>query len=406
MTIDWLNRIVYIYKTDMVQIEPPPNEGWKLDVPEFKKAITDRQDDYDGIAYPDIINHYPTVQLGGTVLASVVEIINDYKIVFEDGQYYVLLNGANTNIMEHLILNQVSVRSNNAAGMQDLSLLRSSVYGAEVVIDETNGRPGTLFPIGTLYIPVNNIDDALTISRDYNLRALRVIGDIVFESNAILDNMIVYGTQPISSRFTVGEEASTIASTFVRCNFDGILKENSLIQDSMIISATIRSGLVYNTALLGGLITIEGNVDPIVFFQCFSVANHLSSIPTISIKSGESITIANFAGAIKITDLTTDSVVEIYINEGRVIIDDSCVDGIIRVYGGVLEDSSGINCTVEHYAAAECDIDPSEFWNSPDALTEQGISNAVWNHNDAVSNDGISDAVWNKELPSGVTGCD
>jgi len=178
MIIDWANKIVHIFKTDMVQVEQPPNEGWKLDMVWFKKAIGDRMDDVDGQVYPDIINHYPAVQLGGTNLAPVVEIINGYKVHFENGQYYVLLNGSNTNLMEHVILNDVSIRSNNAAGMQDLSLLRSSVFGKEVVLDEVQGRPGTLFPIGTRAYPVNNLEDAKEIANLYNLSDIYIIGTL------------------------------------------------------------------------------------------------------------------------------------------------------------------------------------------------------------------------------------
>jgi hypothetical protein len=118
MNIDWGNKIINVFKTDMIQIQVVPSEIWQLDIPEFKKSLGDALDDELGMIYPNIFNHNPEVSVGGTVLAKVVEILDPYTITFEDGQYAVNLVGANSNIGDRVNVNQVSVRSSNSAGMQ------------------------------------------------------------------------------------------------------------------------------------------------------------------------------------------------------------------------------------------------------------------------------------------------
>jgi hypothetical protein len=365
MTIDWENRIVYIYKSDMVQIEPAPNEGWKLDLVEFKKAITDRQDDEDGISFLDIINHYPAVELGGTVLASVVEIINGYRVEFENGIYYVLLNGANSNLMEHVILNDVSIRSNNAAGMQDLSLLRSAVFGKEVVMDSVNGRSGTLFPIGTRAYPVNNLEDAKKIADVYNLSDIYIIGNETFGDSDVIDGFRVYGTQPMNSIFYFPETVSMEGCLFYRCLYTGTLKDNAVLDQCAITDVDIESGLIYTTAFMGGTIKLTGTTGTIVFNNCFSVSSE-ANIPIMDIGEGQEVSINNYSGIIKFVNKTGDDVVNIYSVEGKAFVDSSCVAGTINVYGGELEDNSADTCTVNHFTLPL----PSEFVSSLNELLD------------------------------------
>ena len=61
--------------------------------------------------------HNTTVTVGGVTLARVIEIINDYVVEFEDGQYAVNLIGANSNVADRTVVNQVSVRAANSAGL-------------------------------------------------------------------------------------------------------------------------------------------------------------------------------------------------------------------------------------------------------------------------------------------------
>lgn len=113
-TIDWANKIVHIPKSDLEKID---DTHYKLDLMDFKKTIDDIMDNTDGIVNVDIIKHFTSVTIGGTTYAPMVEIINDYTVTFEAGEYSVDLYGANSNIIDKINYNGVSILANNAAGL-------------------------------------------------------------------------------------------------------------------------------------------------------------------------------------------------------------------------------------------------------------------------------------------------
>jgi hypothetical protein len=114
ISINHATRVITIPQTDLT----PVSAGlYELDVNDFRLWLKDLEDDTDGIQIPDTHRHNTEVTLGGVTLARSVEIINGYTITFEDGQYAVRLVGANNNIADVANVNQVSIRSNNSAGL-------------------------------------------------------------------------------------------------------------------------------------------------------------------------------------------------------------------------------------------------------------------------------------------------
>lgn len=116
ITIDWGTLVINVPKADTTLIQASP-EIRQLDLNAFRLALKDLEDSEEGMAYPVTHNHNPPVTVGGVTLARVLEIINGYTILFEDGQYAVNLVGANSNVSDVTIVNQVSVRSANSAGL-------------------------------------------------------------------------------------------------------------------------------------------------------------------------------------------------------------------------------------------------------------------------------------------------
>jgi len=113
-SVNWLTKIVTIPKADLTVIDAP-NEVFELNVLAFWAAIHDIQDG-EGITYQTIMASNAPSEIGGVVLQRVVEVINNYKIEFEDGQYQVNLVGANNNILQSRVQNQVSLNPSNSAG--------------------------------------------------------------------------------------------------------------------------------------------------------------------------------------------------------------------------------------------------------------------------------------------------
>lgn len=114
ISIDWNTRVIYVPQADLI----PLGAGvYQLDVDWFRQELKAIEESEEGIAFPDTHRHNTEVNIGGLTLARTVEIINGYTVTFEDGQYAVTLTGANNNVADVTNVNQVSVRSNNSAGM-------------------------------------------------------------------------------------------------------------------------------------------------------------------------------------------------------------------------------------------------------------------------------------------------
>ncbi len=132
----WGQRKIVIPKLSTHLVQSVPSEIRELDLDDFRRALLALQDDATGIAYPDTHRHNTAVTVGGVTLARVIEIINDYVVEFEDGQYAINLVGANSNVADRVIVNQVSVRAANSAG---LAVTESGVGAADVAAIDVDG---------------------------------------------------------------------------------------------------------------------------------------------------------------------------------------------------------------------------------------------------------------------------
>lgn len=117
ISIDWGNRVIYVPKDFMTLIQSTPTEIRELNLNTFRLALKDLEDSEEGMCFPDTHRHNTEVTVAGMTLARVIEIINDYTVTFEDGQYAVNLPGANSNVGDVVNVNQVSVRTFNSAGL-------------------------------------------------------------------------------------------------------------------------------------------------------------------------------------------------------------------------------------------------------------------------------------------------
>lgn len=117
ITINWATKVINVPKADLTLIQSNPTEIREMDVDWFRLQLKDIEDNVEGQPFTDTHRHNTEVTLGGLTLARVVEILAPYTITFEDGQYAVNLVGANNNVADRTNVNQVSVRTNNSAGM-------------------------------------------------------------------------------------------------------------------------------------------------------------------------------------------------------------------------------------------------------------------------------------------------
>lgn len=112
-SVDWSTKIITIPQSDLVAVSAGVYE---LDVLVFWSEIHDIQDG-EGMTYDTIMASNAPVTISGATYARTVQVINGYRIQFEDGQYQVNLTGANNNILDARVQNQVSLNSSNSAGL-------------------------------------------------------------------------------------------------------------------------------------------------------------------------------------------------------------------------------------------------------------------------------------------------
>lgn len=114
LSINPITHVISVPKADLTLVS---GSVYEHNTDTFRLELKSWEDSLEGIVQPKTHNHSTVVTLGGLTFARVIEIIPPYTITYENGQYAVNLVGSNNNIGDRLNLNQVSVRSNNSAGL-------------------------------------------------------------------------------------------------------------------------------------------------------------------------------------------------------------------------------------------------------------------------------------------------
>lgn len=131
ISINHLTRVIYVPKSSLTLVD---GVLYELDVDAFRLALKDYEDDADGMTLLDTHRHNSIVSLSGVSYSQTFEVINGYTVEFEDGQYVVRCVGANHNLADVKVPNQVSMIVGNSAG---LVVVQSSDLAAAVT-DITN----------------------------------------------------------------------------------------------------------------------------------------------------------------------------------------------------------------------------------------------------------------------------
>lgn len=130
-TIDWPSGVISVPRADMTLIQSSPFEVRELDLDTFRRDLRALEEGEDGRPFPITHDFEDVDTLSGTTFASKVKIrAGYYSVTFEDGQYAVNLDGANSNVGDVVNLNQVSVRSFNSAGLVQVAT-GSGLSGAQ-----------------------------------------------------------------------------------------------------------------------------------------------------------------------------------------------------------------------------------------------------------------------------------
>lgn len=358
-SIDWENRIINISRSDMLLIQSSPSEIRQLDTDAFRLELKAQEASETGAPFLDTHQHNTTVTVGGVTLARVIEIINDYTITFEDGQYAVNLVGSNNNIADVTNVNQVSVRSANSAGLTYSDAInKQSFQGGVVYVDPQAGLPGTSFPRGTPSDEVNNYLDAKSIA-DLN-------GYDNFHLDGILEVPI---GQNLSGQSWVGD--NYIHS---QINFNNNNTYHADVQN-MFVSGTVTGGaMLLMNCLVGsisgfegamrscqirGNVTVTNNPQEQMGVSLFNCASNVAgnATPILDFNSancdGE---VRAYAGGLEIRNFNQGNNLSIDMIAGHVKLHPSCTNGEIVIRG---------NCKITNSSSYYANVNTEHVINVP-----------------------------------------
>jgi hypothetical protein len=342
ITVGWsTDQVITINKVDMVLTQSTPVEVYELNVNTFFTTLKDLERTEEGMPWPDTQSNNSPVTLGGITYARVLEIIPPYTITFEDGQYAVDLVGANNNILDRTNPNQVSVRSNNSAGLVGTKQIEDQSFGDERVwIDVDAGQAGTTFPIGTPGTPVNNLADAQTIISNRTLpKRLHVRGTLPIGATDNIDAYDILGVGPLLTTLTFTSGASNANTRINGATISGDMSGEATIVDATLGTITGLQGDIVESGL-STTVTLAGNVR---FVRCHSdVAGSGKPVVDCNSVSSLSVEARGYHGGLEFTNFNQSGNVSSFDGDSiRLLLASTCTAGTIVVGGiGELTDNS------------------------------------------------------------------
>jgi|GEM_PF-1263065 hypothetical protein len=348
ITIEWGTKIISVEKSDMVLIQSSPTEVRQLNLDTFRLKLKLLEETSDGMAFERTHQHNTSVSLSGVIYARVIEILNGYTVTFEDGQYAVNLVGANSNVADVVNVNQVSVRTNNSAGLQDLTTLLSAAYNGAVTVSLTAGQSGTDIPIGTRATPVNNLTDGIAIANANGIHRFDLVDSCIF--NSLVDastGYIFHGDNVTNILIEVEAGANVSNCEFHNTDLSGYLDPNIILRGCQLGNIYGLEGRIYDSAIQG---TITLNPYPafVDLINCYGHHTVIGQMAIIDLGGSGTLVCRDFNGGLKLKNKTSSQgEVSLDINSGYIVVDSSCTAGVINIRGTAkVIDNSGPGCTV------------------------------------------------------------
>lgn len=342
LSIDYTTKVISVPRNDMALIQSLPVEVRELNLNTFRLNLKDWEDGEQGMFMPTTHNHVAPISVGGVTLARVVEMINDYTITFEDGQYAVNLTGANSNIGDRVNVNQVSVRSSNSAGLLQTREIEYASFDGGVWLDMAAGSSGTAYPRGTRQSPVNNLTDAMLVASVRGFSRIYVLGNATLNSGGNYVGMTFEGESQDRSVITVASDANVMNCEFYNATITGTLDGDSLIEHALIENLAYVSGFVENTVLADGTITLGGAMAA-HFLSCFS-GSFTGNAPTIDCGGdGPPLILRNYSGAVRLINKSGLAQCAIDLSSGSLVLDSTVTAGtiVVRGVGTLVNNSTG-----------------------------------------------------------------
>lgn len=361
ITINRLTNVIYVPKADLTLIQPSP-EVRELDLDWFRMQLKNIEDSEEGMCFSDTHEHFTEVLLAGLTYARIVAILDPYTIEFEDGQYTINCVGANHNVSDVKVANQVSLIVNNAAGLITSAEIEYASFNGGVSIDVINGFVGTLYPIGTHRKPVDNLSDAKIIANVRGFNIFHILGDIEFTNGEIVDGYDIHG-EGHSSTITFSGSVSADDTTIRNATAKGVIDGNDMhLYNCHVEDFNGLSGMLIDCQLMGDIV-LTGSED-IQFINCVSAVPGTGT-PVVDMGgSGRGLGVRAYAGGLKIINLTGPENVSVDFVSGQLKIAATVTAGTIVVRGaGIIAEDFSTGTTIVDSGLTNPDHVSDHVWD-------------------------------------------
>lgn len=248
--------------------------------------------------------------------------------------------------------------------LAQMSEIEHASFNGVVSINTLSGIAGTLYPIGTPTMPVNNIDDALLIASSKGLT------DIFIREGAIA----ITASHDISFLTFIGRDATNsivsmeTGAVIQDCMFQNVTitgdfgGQHTRVENCIIDNVTNFCGSVMGSTLKG--VVALGGINDVSFIQCYDGVNP-GSVNVDMGGSGRKVEFRDYFGGLTLSNKTGTEECTINFSAGRLSIANTVTAGTI-VVRGVGEISSNLGtATVNDDGLVNKAIIADKTWNVP-----------------------------------------
>ena len=224
---------------------------------------------------------------------------------------------------------------------------RRGAFNNHVHLDTNGGQAGTLYPIGTVQFPSNNIKDSVIIAGAEGFHDIVVSEDVTIKFDDNVDGFTIRGAHAIKSEIIIEDGASTQLTQFFNCQLTGTAKGRIVVREAVVSDLFNFEGILHQTAIVG-TVRLSATPNAISYIlDCYSGIPGTATPELDFDNTTHAMAIRAYNGGIKFVNKTTAPNVTVDFNSGQLILDGTVTAGETVVRGIYhIEDNSTGTATV------------------------------------------------------------
>lgn len=316
----------------------------ELDVNILWSDLHNIQDD-EGMPFEDIFLNNAAITFSGITLSRVFQIINNFTVEFEDGNYAVNATGANNNLLDVRVFNQVSLNVSNSAGQVVTDVNKALDYGERVIVSLNDGVSGDSHPSGTGASPVNTLEDAVAIANYYGIDNIHIRDGSFTLSESI--TRFNFSSSNVSNSIVLDPVGNLENCTFRNLSVTGSGNNSELaFYDCILDSVMDWYGFARDCGIAqGGVKASSRELGSLILTNCYSTAlGDEHTIINMNAGIPVSVSARGFSGTILLENCdTANDIATLEFVTGQALLSNNCTEGtiVLRGVADVVDNSTG-----------------------------------------------------------------